>query len=241
MQHSPYFRLLGALDAEVAGVGIRLGSPQARAMLSLLLLRANGLCSLDQLVQDLWGETPPSSARAQVQNHVSLLRRTIECAGGDAAAVLVTRPPGYLLTVGPDQTDLMVFRRLVTSARAHRERGDLSTAVAEFRAALDLWRGAVLCDVTLPAVRDLAAPLDELRVDAVEDWAETALSAGAGEEVAAELGAAVAHYPLRERLRATLMRALAATGRTAEALEVYRTGRAVLVEELGIEPGAGLR
>ncbi len=139
------FRILGPLEAwDDEGHPIPLGGAKQRALLARLLLQANRVVSSDHLVQALWGEEAPGTARKALQVHVSQLRKAL--ARDD---VLLTRSPGYLIAAGDDQLDLTRFKQLVESARRAREDGRLPEAAAALAEALALWRGPPLSDVTL--------------------------------------------------------------------------------------------
>ena len=193
-----------------------------RALLALLALHAGEVVSTHRLVEELWGETPPKSAVGSLQNLVSELRRLI---GPD---VLVTRSPGYVLELDPRFVDAHRFERAV------REGTDL-------REALELWRGPALADVAdEPFAPMEIARLEELKTAAREELFDAELASGRHAHLVPELEAFVAEHPLRERPRAQLMLALYRSGRQADALELYRQTRAILVEELGLEPSAEL-
>jgi Bacterial transcriptional activator domain len=105
-----------------------------------------------------------------------------------------------------------------------------------------LWRGPALGDVLEVEPLALeAARLEELRLAATEARVEADLAAGLDTEVTGELERLVAGHPLRERLWRLLMLALYRGGRQAEALDAYRRARAMLAQELGLEPGEELR
>jgi DNA-binding SARP family transcriptional activator len=175
-----------------------------------------------------------------LQGLVSNLRKRLEPAkaGGEAPAVLRTTPPGYVLAVDPIRVDANLFRRLLEEASG----AAASERSARLRQALSLWRGPALADFTYQpfAQREIAA-LEELRLGAIEERVEADLVLGRHGQLVAELEALAAEHPFRERVRGQLMVALCRAGRQAEALEVYRDARQALVEELGIEPGPGLR
>ena len=231
------FRLLGPLEAAVDGVPVMLGPPQQRALLALLLLNANEVVSRDRIVDELWGERPPTTAGKLVQVYVSALRKQLD-PGRD---LLVTRSPGYVLRVEPDAVDLRRFERLLDEGRAALAAGSPVTASERFREALALWRGPALADLAFaPFAQAEIARLDELRLDGVCDRIEADLALGRG-GVVTELEALVAEHPLRERLRGQLMLALYRSGRQADALAAYQDARRALVDELGIEPGRELR
>jgi DNA-binding SARP family transcriptional activator len=225
------FRILGPLEVSDGGRPIVVGRPRDRALLAALLLRAGEVVSIDRLVDALWGEQPPRTARAALHNSVSALRKLL---GPD---VVVRRPPGYLLDVSPEQIDLRRFERLVEEAS-----GAASADCARLREALALWRGPPLDDVSFEAFAQAEiARLEELRAGAREELVEAELALGRHAAVVPELEALVAEHPFRERPRAQLMIALYRSGRQAEALEAYQSVRRFLDEELGLEPGPVLQ
>lgn len=237
------YRLLGPLEAVDDERPLNLGGRKQRALLALLLLSANRVVPVDQIIDELWGECPPDTAANAVQVHVASLRRILEPSrgGGASAAVLVTRSPGYQISVDPEQVDVLRFERLVDEARQTLAR-DPETASARLRQALALRRGPTLADVVLlgPA-RGQITRLEELHLAALEDRIQADLRLGRHGALVGELGAMVAAHPLRERLRAQLMLALYRCGRQAEALEAYQAARRLLSEELGIDPGTELQ
>jgi ABC-type transport system substrate-binding protein/DNA-binding SARP family transcriptional activator len=216
--------LLGPVEARLDGRLIALGAPKQRAVLAMLALHLGRTVSTDRLAGGLWGEHPPPSAPKMVQLYVSHLRRLLEGNGAE----IVTRGRGYELRLSDGHVDALRFEHLLDDSRA--------------REALALWRGEALADI---ADEPFAAPeirrLEELRLRAVEMAIDGDLESGRHDEVIGELEALIDEHPLRERLHAQRMLALYRTGRQAEALEAYRDARAVLVEQIGVEPGGELR
>lgn len=202
-----------------------LGGARQRALLALLLTRANEIVSVDRLVDDLWGGEPPRTAVNTLQYYVSQLRKVL------GAERILTQPPGYVIRVAPGELDLHRFERLVERGGAER-----------LREAIALWRGAPLADfVYEPFAQAEIARLGELRLAALEERVELDLALGRHAQLVGELEALIREHPLRERLRGQLMVALYRSGRQAEALEAYQDVRRALVEELGIEPGPPLQ
>jgi DNA-binding SARP family transcriptional activator len=234
------FRILGPLEVLDEGQPVALPGGRGRALLALLILHAGEVVSTARLIDELWGESPPPTATTALQGLVSNLRKRLEPAraGGDAPAVLRTTPPGYVLAIEPARVDANLFRRWLeeASGTAASERS------SRLRRALGLWRGPALADFTYQpfAQREITA-LEELRLVATEERVEADLALGRHGQLVAELERLVAEHPFRERVRGQLMVALCRAGRQAEALEVYQETRHALVEELGIEPGPGLR
>jgi SARP family transcriptional regulator, regulator of embCAB operon len=203
-----------------------------------------GWCRLDRLIDDLWPEDPPARAAATVQVFVSNLRRVLEPdrARGAPGTVLVTASRGYLLSIEPEAVDAHEFTALAERGRAALEGDDPEQAAMLLRRASELWRGPALADLTdVPFVRAEAARLEEQRLGADEDRIDAELALGRHSALVAELEQRVQRHPMRERLRAQLMLALYRCGRQADALQSYRSGRQVLNDELGLEPGTRLR
>jgi len=229
------YRILGPLEAAVDGQPARLGGPKQRAALVLLLCHPNTVVPASRLVDGLWGDDPPGSAANLVQGYVSGLRKAL---GKEA---IETRGAGYLARLEPGALDLQRFERRAHEGSSALERDDPAGAAASLSDALGLWRGPALADLAdEPALGGVISRLEELRVLALERRVEAELALGRHVDVVAELEGLVAEHPLRERPRGLLMTALYRSGRQAEALEAYRATRAMLVGELGIEPGAWL-
>jgi YVTN family beta-propeller protein len=234
------YRILGPLEVSADGRVIEVGGAKPRALLVILLLRANESVPRDVLVHELWGEQPPASAQHSLEVYVSRLRKSLN--GAADRSVLVTRPGAYCLQVAEGELDARRFERLVEKGRAALAGNAPDQAAASLRAALELWRGQVLADLANglgPRVE--AVRLEELRLSAIEDRIEADLALGRHADVVGELEALVAVHPLRERLHSQLMTALYQGGRQAEALEAYQAARRTLIEELGLEPGPELR
>jgi DNA-binding SARP family transcriptional activator/tetratricopeptide (TPR) repeat protein len=234
------FAILGPLEVRRGGTLVHVGGPRQRALLALLLCHANRVVSRDELIEELLAGQPLGSAGRMLQVQISRLRQAL--ADGDGQPRVVARPPGYVLRVEPGELDLHAFEQRVAAGRAALARGDPGQAAVLLAEAGSLWRGRLLADLEFePFARVEIQRLDADRLAAVEDRIEAQLALGQHVAVCPELEQLVAGHPLRERLRGQLIVALYRSGRQAEALEAYRTGRSLLVEELGIEPGRGLR
>jgi len=230
------FRILGPFEARENGRPLAVGAGKQRALLALLLLRAGEVVSTDQLIDALWGESPPASALNSVHVYVSQLRKVL------GEGCLITRGRGYLLALEPEQVDLGCFERLLGEGRELLAGGEAERARKALQTGIALWQGPPLVDfASQPFAQGEIARLEELRLAALEERIEADLALGRHLELVPELEALVHADPLRERLRAQLMLALYRSGRQAEALEAYRQARAMLVEELGLEPGRRLR
>lgn len=224
--------VLGPLEVVVDGEPRAAGPPRERAVLAQLALNAGRTVPTDRLVDAVWGEAPPGTARTQVQICVSALRRRL----GSPRAI-ATRPGGYALAVRPDDVDVHRFARLVE--RADGEDGP--TAARTLRTALALWRGPALADVDGEVARVAATALEERRLAVAERRLDLDLDLGRADDLIGELRELVAAHPLRESAHRLLMLALYRAGRPADALAAYRAARRVLAEELGVDPGPELR
>jgi DNA-binding SARP family transcriptional activator/tetratricopeptide (TPR) repeat protein len=224
------FRILGPLEVRDGERILPIGGARRRAVLGLLLLDANRVVPVDRLVDGVWGDSPPASAQASLQNQLARLRHEL----GER---IVTRAPGYLLRVAPGELDLDAFRQLVGEAKS----AEPEIAADRLRAALALWRGAPLADLAGEPAGVAAAHLEELRLAALEDRIDADLALGRHAALVPELEELVGREPYRERPRAQLMRALYRSGRQADALEAYADARRAFVDELGTEPGRELR
>jgi DNA-binding SARP family transcriptional activator/Tfp pilus assembly protein PilF len=229
------FGVLGPVEVWDEQRRLSIGGPQQRGLLAVLLLHANRVISTDRLIDYLWGEQPPASARSLLQGCVAGLRRVLrQTAGGDR---LETVAPGYRLLIAPEELDLEQFQQLAAEAD-RTQSADPARAAGLYAQALALWRGPALDGIDLASCQSDVAQLEEQRLTVLEARIDIDLQRGGHAKLVGELRALVAAHPLRERLRAQLMLALHATDRRAEALEAYQQLRRSLVDELGVEPGA---
>ena len=237
------FRILGHLEAVDEGRILTPRGAKQRSLLALLVLHANETLSTDRLIDELWGEHPPTTAAKTLQVHISHLRKTL--AGGtnnDSGDIIVTRDRGYELRLDPERLDSHRFELLVAEGRGELAQGRPERAVRALERALSLWGGPPLADVAYePFAEREVARLADLRTAALEQLVEAQLELGRHDEVVPQLEALIREHPYRERLRAQLMLALYRSDRQAEALQVYHDARRSLVEQLGIEPGEHLR
>jgi DNA-binding SARP family transcriptional activator/uncharacterized protein HemY len=233
-----HFQVLGPLSLTVSGRPVAVKAARQRTVLSMLLLERRNVVPVHRLVDALWDDDPPATARAQVQICISSLRRVLH--EPDLTDPIQTVAHGYMLSVEDAAVDLDVFRRLVADAEADAAlRPDL--AVARLRSALSLWRGDPFADVESAIVTAAANRYVELRLSAAERCIDLEITLGRYEEAAQQLAALIHEYPLREKLRYQEMLALYRSGQRAEALGAYREARRALADELGLEPGPELR
>jgi WD40 repeat protein/DNA-binding SARP family transcriptional activator len=229
------FRLLGPLEVDAGSGPLPLGGPKQRAVLAHLLIRANEVVPAETLLDEVWGEEPPETARKIIQTYVSHLRKAV---GHDR---IQGRAPGYRLRIDPSELDAARFETLVREGRKVLP-SDPGAAVGFFEDALALWRGPALGDLVgdQPSLLAQAARLDEARLGAQEGRVEALLASGADARAIGEIEILLAQHSLRESLWGQLMLALYRQGRQADALTAYQRAREILADELGIDPSPEL-
>ncbi|MGN9840851.1 AfsR/SARP family transcriptional regulator [Nonomuraea sp. H19] len=232
-------RLLGPVEAWRADSEVPLGGAKPRALLAALLLDPGRVVPAERLMEAVWGEDPPPTARAVLQTYIASLRRSFENA--EMAGVIVSHRAGYLADVPADAIDRNVFERHVAEGRRAAREERHREAADSMRTALALWRGPAFGGIGNSFLTAEAARLDELRLTVIEERVAADMAAGPAERLIDELTRLVALHPTRERLRRAHMVVLYRAGRQADALAVFREGRQALIEELGIEPGPELR
>ncbi|MEU5820528.1 BTAD domain-containing putative transcriptional regulator [Streptomyces sp. NPDC047803] len=231
--------MLGPLQVRGKAGPLRVPPGRQEVILAALLLEANRVVGTNYLVDLIWEDNPPETARTQVQICVSRLRKLL--AGADSTVSITTRPPGYVLHVDTGDVDSLLFTGLVAMARRQRDEGEPEKAVALLKSAVALWQGDSLSGLESGPLANKARQLDEERLSAVELRMRLELELGRHNRLVGELQLLTHENPLREQLRGQLMCALYWSGRQAEALEAFRTGRRILAQELGLEPGRELR
>jgi DNA-binding SARP family transcriptional activator len=233
------FGLLGPLVVSVGGSRVMVSAGKQRVLLAVLLLRANEVVAPAELARFVWEGHPPETARVTLQNYIKRLRQLL---GPQGYERIVTRPAGYLIEIGPGELDVARFAELQASGLASARAGSWEHASAQLAAGLALWRGQPLADVPSQVLALTEVPrLTEMRLETAEARIDADLRLGRHREVIAELQALAGAEPMRERLHELLMLALYRSGQQAAALDAYRRARRHLVDELGIEPGPGLR
>ncbi|MBW5485840.1 AfsR/SARP family transcriptional regulator [Streptomyces bambusae] len=254
--------VLGALAVRENGVSITPTAPKPRQVLALLALHADQVVPVSALIEELWGDEPPRSARTTLQTYVLQLRALIATAlevGGGAGAgggdggledsggrtakdVLVTLPGGYLLNSNGGTSDVREFDRLAGTGYRAMDAGDFPGAARLLREALALWSGPAFADVQGGVQLDMETRrLEETRLCALDQRIEADLRLGRHRELLAELTVLASRYRTHENLHGQFMLALHRSGRRGEALDVYQRLRGTLVRELGLEPSAALR
>jgi DNA-binding SARP family transcriptional activator/tetratricopeptide (TPR) repeat protein len=230
------FRILGPLEVHVYGDVLRL-SGRRQHTLAALLVNPNRVVPLASLVDATWDDDPPTTAKRQIQNSLSDLRRHLQ--GAADAPVIVADGPGYRLRLATHQLDALVFDDLVAQAQTLAD-DQPERAVSLLRSALHLWRGPALAGCSGRILEAAAARLTERYLAAGEQCRDLELALGRQHELIGELSEIVATHPLRERTVGQLMLALSRAGRQAEALHAFHRLRTRLADELGVDPSARL-
>jgi DNA-binding SARP family transcriptional activator len=232
------FRVLGPLEVRCAGTPAPIPAAKPRTLLSYLLVRANHTVATDEVIEELWGGSPPASALANVRTYIAGLRRALR--DGDGTLIAAHRN-GYQLRLAGVELDLAAFRAAAARGRAALAAGQPAGAVDLLDRAHAMWRGRALEDVVAgPGLAARAAQLDEERLTVVEDAAEARLALGEPADVVPLLRQHLADQPLRERAYALLMTALYRCGDPAAALAAFAAARQSLAQHLGLEPARQL-
>ncbi|MFJ6794744.1 AfsR/SARP family transcriptional regulator [Streptomyces sp. NPDC091268] len=238
--HQAVFRLLGPLEVQVGGESLRIGGARQRTVLTMLLLSPCRVVSVDALIEAVWPTGGPNTARNQIAICVAGLRKVFKDTVG-VNELILTSHPGYILNPLEHRIDAVDFQDRVGQARELARGGQATEACEVFSEALALWRGRAMDGVTGLHIEQEAVRLEELRLDVHEEYAGLQLQLGRHHTLIPALTALVAEHPLREQARAHLILANYRAGRRADALHVFREGRRLLVDELGIEPGPALQ
>ncbi len=231
--------LLGPPELVIDGRTLHISRPRERTVLCVLAINHNRVAPVEELVDSLWPDSPPETARNQVQICVSRLRRILGQSGGSAE--IHTRPPGYVLDIDPADLDTAEFARLAVAGRQAAEAGRLDESAETLRQALALWRGPAYAGVRSDHVQREASALDEERLGVLEQLMRLDVELGRHEAAVGPLTALAQQHPLREPFAELLMLALYRSGRQAEALDVARHTRTTMLDELGVEPGPSLQ
>jgi len=232
------FGVLGPLDVAIGAKSLELGSGRQRVILTMLLLHVGRAVPLTRLVDALWDDNPPVTAKGQVQTCVSALRKQLKDLG--AEGLVSYGPAGYSIDIPEGSLDIANFENLAERGRAAAAEDRTQDAVNDLRAALALWRGPVAAGVQSELIQIAATRLNENRLSLVEECIQLELGLGRHQAILGELSELIKEHPLRETFRAQHMLALYRSGRQAEALESFQQARQTLISELGVEPGERL-
>ncbi|GAB0102167.1 response regulator transcription factor EmbR [Nocardia sp. JMUB6875] len=234
--------VLGPVRLTIDGVEQQLGGPKQRAVLAYLAINANRPVSVESLASAVWEDNPPPDVRVSLHAIVSNLRKPLRDGGIDARNMLQHMGTGYRIVVDDAACDVFRFRARRENGMRALAAGRFAAATSALSEALAQWRGPVLSDLRGLGFADAyAVALDDERIGVIEARAEADIAQGRAENVVAELNLLVRDHPLRESLWEQLITALYMTGRQSDALEAARRLRAILAEELGIDPGHRIR
>lgn len=234
------FSILGPLTVFSGDRVVPVGGARQRTILAMLLLNADQVVPTDTLVEAVWQDQPPVTARTQVAICIASLRKAFK-AEGYAGDVIMTHHPGYRLFSEGHQLDLLQFEGLVSRAEEAAAQGQPGDASRHYEEALRLWRGPLLPGLSGQIIQRAVGQLEETLMTATEEAALLQLTLGKFQQALIRLATLVREHPLRERARHSLMLVQYRLGRRAEALETFRQGRRISIDELGIEPGADLQ
>ena len=247
MRARPYsdpveYSVLGPLRVESSRGPVEIRGAKERLLLARLVAARGRLVPASDLVDTLWGDLPPPSAGKSLQTFVLRLRNALEPERNGNPTVLLTEGPGYRLALDPSQADAERFAQLARMGERCLTDGRPEAAAATLTEALEMWRGPAYAgfDGAAFAVSE-ARRLEELRMAAVEGRLGAELALGRAGAAVPELERLVGEHPMRERLWEMLVAALYRAGRQGDALGAYARARTVLSDELGIDPGPGLR
>lgn len=231
--------MLGPLEIFSGGKLHEIRSARQRILLTMLLLHANQLVPTGALIDAIWDDMPPLTARSQLQACISGLRQQLVLV--DAESEIATRSAGYMLVIQNDVLDIDTFEELARSGRACAAAGQADEAIRDLRAALALWRGAAAAGIESSLAQAAATRLNEDRLGVLEECIDLELALGRHRDLMGELSVLVQQYPMREKLRAQHMLCLYRSSRKADALESFREARQIFMDELGLDPGHDLR
>jgi SARP family transcriptional regulator, regulator of embCAB operon len=240
-------KVLGRLQATVVGVSFVPTASRERQVLAILALNVGHVVKASMIMDEIWGERLPSSVVTTLHTYISRLRRRLESAlAGDERfspkGILVTEHTGYRLNIDDEDIDVARYERLSSAGRQSIDEGDFAKASATLRFALAVWRGSALADVTVGSrLKIETVRLEENRLTDLDLRIEADLHLGRHRQLLGELAALTAQYPLLENFQAKYMLALYHSGRQSHALDRYQQLRAIMIDQLGIEPSALLR
>ncbi|MEV0643072.1 AfsR/SARP family transcriptional regulator [Streptomyces sp. NPDC050619] len=236
------YRILGPIRVLDEEGETFLNARKVQALLAVLLIRSNQIVSVDQLIAEIWHDNPPRRASASLHVYVSQVRKFLS-RPGRSGSQLLTRVPGYLLTLGEDTLDVHEFQQRMNAGRDLYLLGRHEEACRELTVALDAWRGPALGELSGdgPIVRGFVAWAEEARLECLELQIETQLALGLHRQLVGRLFQLISEVPMRETLYRQLMLALYQADRPADALRVYQSARVTLNDELGVEPCRALR
>jgi DNA-binding SARP family transcriptional activator len=240
----PEFKVLGALEVMSRERIYTPSPPKVRRVLALLVVRANRVVHIDDLIEELWGPRPPKSAVTTVQTYIYHLRKVFEREhlNPPHKELLFTKSPGYVFRIEDDQVDSKIFERLVSQGQVLLDKGHADQASEVLRGALDMWTGPALANVFAGSVlRAHVVYLEERRIGALELRIQADMELGRYRSLIGELRSLVTVHPLHEWFHEQLITVLTQAGRRGEALQAYQQVRRNLSDELGVDPSPQLQ
>jgi DNA-binding SARP family transcriptional activator len=236
------FRLLGPLQVMVDGVPQPMAGVKPKAVLAVLLINRDRVVSSGAIAEAIWNDDAPAAYSASLQVFMSTLRRTLRVLSATGNGVVSTESPGYRLSVRSECVDLGRFERARQQGNEHFAAKRFVDASAFYRSALAEWTGPALADLRgFRFAEEFATAVEEERLSTLQARIDADLACGRDSAVIGELTTLVGQHPLREPLWAQLMTAYYRMGRQADALDASRRIRALLNDELGIDPSPALQ
>jgi DNA-binding SARP family transcriptional activator len=235
------YEILGPLQVVHNGKTESISAPKTEQLLATLLIRHDQVVTIEQLIEELWGEQIPKRALAGLYVYVSQLRKFLSSAG-DGSNPISTHSSGYILRLGTDELDIQLFQELVNSGREYVKERNYQGAIIALESALALWRGPILAvPANGPIGYGFVTWISEVQLECTELLMESRLRLGHHRELIGRLYSLTAEHPLREIFYCQLMLALYRSDRKADALTLYRQARQTLQNELGLEPCRALQ
>lgn len=240
-------KVLGPLEVSVGGVSVVPTASKPSQLLAMLALNAGHVVTVSALMEEIWDHSPPRSGIPTLQTYILHLRRKLQDALVDngrrtSKDILITRRTGYLLDVQPQDVDAVKYDQLSAAGRRAVNDGDFVTASRMLGAALNLWRGPALGDVpTGPQLEIEAMRLEENRLSDLDLRIDADLRLGRHHQLLGELATLCARHPMLENFCAQFMLALYRSGRQCQALDAFQRLRAIVVDQLGLDPSPRLR
>ncbi len=225
---------MGSLSVDSDGRAVAIGGPRQQLVLAVLALAAGTPVGTDRVIDLVWDDQPPRTARRTVQSYISSLRNSL---GPDVLSAL---PGGYRLDIPRRQVDLLSFEDEVGAVLARADVVPDATAAALERA-LSKWATPLELAKSTSSIAALVVPFEEVRLQAVEALVAAQIDSGRAGEAIRRLELLVRENPTRENLWLQLARGLAALGRRDTALQAVQRAREQLREQLGVEPSSALQ
>jgi DNA-binding SARP family transcriptional activator len=219
------------LDAEGGQIEM---TPRQATVLAMLASCLGQSLTRDQLIHGIWGDDPPLTAVNSVQVTISGLRRQLRQAG--PGEFVLTARQGYALSTSTVTTDLLVMDAYRAIAADARSAGRDEAAIEALRRAIDLWRDDPVLDIRAPFADEFRLKAVERHIETLTEWIDVNIRCGRSAIVIERIRDSLSRFPRHQGLHARLMACLHNSGRTQDALDLYRQLRSALSRSFGTEP-----